>query len=338
MKGIFIKDHKQSSPSSRTCGISDPSKISPNRIYMINPLWGLDLGGTKIEGVIIPPGQNATPLLRMRIDTESSKGYQHTINQIEKLVDLMKEKSGLFPSSIGMGTPGVLDPILQTMKNCNSTSLNGMPFQKDLEQKLGIPVYLANDANCFALAETHWGIVQQAAPEARIVFGIIMGTGVGGGLVVNHRIWDGKHGIGGEWGHNFLDESGGVCYCGKTGCVETIISGPATEKYYAKITGKNISLKEISKLHSDGEAAAIETISRLCHFFGKAVSVVVNILDPDVIIVGGGVGNIEAIYTEGKIALKDFIFNNRVDVSILRPSLGDSAGVFGAAALTVIAD
>lgn len=302
---------------------------------MTNSLWGLDLGGTKVEGVIIPPGHHANPLLRMRIDTESSKGYHHTINQICKLVDLMKEKSELYPSSIGIGTPGVLDPILQTMKNCNSTSLNGMPLQKDLEQKLALPVYLANDANCFALAETHWGIVQTDAPDARIVFGIIMGTGVGGGLVVNQRIWDGKHGIAGEWGHNFLDESGGVCYCGKTGCVETIISGPATEKYYAKITRNKISLKEISQRYAEGETAAKDTISRLCHFFGKAVSVVVNILDPDVIIVGGGVGNIEAIYTEGKKSLKDYIFNNRVDVPILRPSLGDSAGVFGAAALNV---
>ena len=132
-----------------------------------------------------------------------------------------------------------------------------------------------------------------------------------------------------------MDESGGVSYCGKTGCVETMISGPATEKYYARMTGNNISLIEISKRYTEGEAAAKETILRLCHFFGKAVSVVVNILDPDVIIIGGGVGNIEAIYTEGKKALKDFIFNNRVDVPILRPSLGDSAGVFGAAALTV---
>ena len=162
-----------------------------------------------------------------------------------------------------------------------------------------------------------------------------MGTGVGGGIVVNKKIWEGKHGIGGEWGHNFLDESGGVCYCGKTGCVETMISGPATEKYYAKLTGNKNSLKEISKRSAEGETAAKETINRLCHFFGKAVSVVVNILDPDVIIIGGGVGNIEALYTEGKEALKKFIFNNRVDVPILRPNLGDSAGVFGAAALNV---
>ena len=302
---------------------------------MDRPLWGIDLGGTKVEGVILKPGAKAEPLLRKRIDTEASKGYDHIVKQIATLVDLMKEASGLQPQQIGIGTPGVLDPLLLTMKNCNSTALNGMPLQKDLQDKLGIPVHLANDANCFALAETHWGIVKEKSPDARIVFGIIMGTGVGAGIVVNEHVWDGKHGIGGEWGHNFLDETGGPCYCGKTGCVETVISGPATEKYYKQITGEAISLKEISKRYEKGEEAAKQTIERLCHFFGKAVSVVVNLLDPDVIVVGGGVGNIDALYTDGRRSLEKYIFNNRVDVQILRPSLGDSAGVFGAAALTV---
>jgi fructokinase len=302
---------------------------------MNHPLWGIDLGGTKMEGVILHPGNNAEPLIRTRIDTEASKGYAHIVNQLSKLVDLMKQESGLIPTSIGIGTPGVLDPVLHTMKNCNSTALNGMPLQKDLEKKLGFGVTLANDANCFALAETHWGVVKEKAPGAKIVFGIIMGTGVGAGIVVNEHVWEGKHGIGGEWGHNFLDESGGPCYCGKTGCVETVISGPATEKYYAQLTGENIRLKEISKRYNEGEQAAKQTIYRLCHFFGKAVSVVVNLLDPDVIVVGGGVGNIDALYTDGLESLKKFIFNNRVDVPILRPKLGDSAGVFGAAALTI---
>jgi fructokinase len=165
------------------------------------------------------------------------------------------------------------------------------------------------------------------------VFGIIMGTGVGGGIVFNNRVWNVKHGIGGEWGHNFLDGSGGPCYCGKVGCVETVISGPGTERYYQQLTGEKITLKEISQRYAAGEAAARQTLERLCDFFGKAVSVVVDILDPDAIVVGGGVGNIDAIYTDGVAALKKYIFNNRVDVPILRPSLGDSAGVFGAAAL-----
>src|SRR6202012_2519104 len=123
-----------------------------------------------------------------------------------------------------------LDPVLGTMKNANSVVLNGRPLQQDLATALGVPVRLANDANCFALAETHWGVVRHQFPDARVVFGVIMGTGVGGGIVIDGKIWDGKHGIAGEWGHNFLDESGGVCYCGKTGCVETVISGPATER------------------------------------------------------------------------------------------------------------
>jgi fructokinase len=296
-------------------------------------LWGIDLGGTKIEGVILQPEQISKPIVRTRVDTEGSKGYDHIVNQIVKLVDMMKEQSGLQPAKIGFGTPGVLDPILQTMKNCNSTALNGMPLKKDLEQKLNIPVELANDANCFALAETRWGIVKEKCPDAKLVFGIIMGTGVGGGLVINDHVWNGKHGIAGEWGHNFLDESGGQCYCGKIGCVETVISGPATERYYEKLTGEKIKLREISKRFNEGNVAAKQTIERLCDSFGKAVSVLVDILDPDVIVIGGGVGNIDALYTDGVEALKKYIFNNRVDVPILKPILGDSAGVFGAAAL-----
>ncbi len=301
---------------------------------MTQPLWGIDLGGTKIEGAIVPSLDNPQPILRTRIDTEGHKGYEHVIYQIDKLVQSMKKQSGLQPASIGLGTPGVLDPILQTMKNCNSTALNGQPLKKDLEEKLGIPCVLANDANCFALAETHWGVVKQQAPDARVVFGIIMGTGVGGGIVINGQVWNGKHGIAGEWGHNFLDESGGPCYCGKTGCVETVLSGPGLQRYYKSITGSMLSLKDILAHALQGnDQAAIKTIERLNHYFGKAVSVITNMLDPDVIVVGGGVGNIDSIYTGGVESLNKFIFNNRIDVPILKPSLGDSAGVFGAAAL-----
>jgi fructokinase len=301
---------------------------------MNQPLWGIDLGGTKIEGVILPSLTQTQPVLRMRIDTESGKGYDHIVQQICMLVERMKQDTGLTPVRIGFGTPGVLDPRLQTMKNCNSTALNGMPLQKDLALKLGIPVILANDANCFALAETHWGVIQQSVPDARLVFGIIMGTGVGGGIVFKNEIWNGMHGIGGEWGHNFLDESGGACYCGKTGCVETVLSGPATERYYEKISGRQLRLKDIYPLFQQGERHAVDTIERLCHFFGKAVSVITNLLDPDAIIIGGGVGNIPELYTLGVDSLRKHIFNNTMETPILRPQLGDSAGVFGAAALT----
>lgn len=300
---------------------------------MKTPLWGIDLGGTKIEGVVLRSMDDPRPLVRKRIDTEAEKGYAHTLDQIATLIDLMKTASGISPEKIGFGTPGVIDPTLQGMKNCNSTHLNGKPLKKDLEEKLGVPVALANDANCFALAETRWGIVKEVAPEAKIVFGIIMGTGVGGGIVINGQVWNGRHGIGGEWGHNFLDESGGLCYCGKVGCVETVLSGPGLQRFYTSLTGEKITLQQIVSRSKDRDEAAIQTMDRLVHFFGKAISVVTNILDPDVIVVGGGVGNIDLIYEKGERSLRQFIFNTRVDVKILKPSLGDSAGVFGAAAL-----
>jgi len=297
-------------------------------------LWGIDLGGTKVEGVILESIDSAVPLVRTRVDTEASRGYDHVIGQIARLVVDMEQQSGLKPRAIGIGTPGVIDPTLQTLKNSNTTVLNGMPLQRDLQARLGIPVLMANDANCFALAEAQWGVAKQKAPSARMVFGIIMGTGVGGGLVMDGKVWNGRHGIGGEWGHNFLDESGGSCYCGKTGCVETVISGPATERYYTSLTGEGLKLKEIVARYGQGsDPAATKTIDRLCHFFGKGVSVITNMLDPDVIVVGGGVGNIDALYSKGLEALGQFIFNNGVEVPLLKPSLGDSAGVFGAAAL-----
>ncbi|HWB24613.1 MAG TPA: ROK family protein [Chitinophagaceae bacterium] len=297
-------------------------------------LWGIDLGGTKIEGIILPSLQEVKPLLRMRIDTEAYNGYEHLVNQVAKLVEQMIEMSGITPSAIGIGTPGVVDPVTMGMKNCNSVVLNGMPLRKDLEDILGLDVVIANDANCFALAETHWGIVKETHPEARVVFGIIMGTGVGGGVVIDGKIWNGRHGIAGEWGHNFLDDSGGPCYCGKIGCVETVLSGPGLQRFYASLTGNNITLKEIVQKQKEGnDDAANKTLERLAHNFGKAVSVVTDILDPDVIVVGGGVGNIDIIYDKGYEWLKYFIFNNGVDVPVLKPSLGDSAGVFGAAAL-----
>lgn len=301
---------------------------------MNNALWGIDLGGTKIEGVILPSLSDATPVLRTRVDTGGQHGYQHIIDQVVKLVTLMKDQSGLTPSRIGFGTPGVLDPVLQTMKNSNSTALNGMPLAKDLLKRLGVDIVMANDANCFALAETWWGVVKQQQSQAKMIFGIIMGTGVGGGIVYDGHVWNGKQGIAGEWGHNFLDESGGPCYCGKSGCVETVISGPGTERFYEKVSGKKIRLPGIYANYKKGDdPAARETIERLCHFFGKAVSVITNMLDPDVIVVGGGVGNIEELYTSGIESLKKSIFNNRLDTPVLKPTLGDSAGVFGAAAL-----
>src|SRR6185312_16335717 len=288
-------------------------------------LWGIDLGGTKIEGIILEPSENPVTICRLRIPSGAEKGYEHVTGQIAKLVEMMKTASGLKPERLGMGTPGILDPLTQTMKNCNSVCLNGMPLKADMEKLLDIPVRLANDANCFALAETLYGSVKDACPHARVVFGVIMGTGVGGGIVIDKKVWEGKQGIAGEWGHNQLEENGEPCYCGKKGCVEATFSGPSLEKYYAKISGRKLNLKEITELHtSGGDAFAPQTINRLTTMFGKAISTVVNILDPDAIVLGGGVGNIDALYTDGLNELKKSIFNNRVETVLLRPKLGDS--------------
>lgn len=297
-------------------------------------LWGIDLGGTKIEGVVLKSIEEPEVLTRLRIPTEQEKGYHHILRQIGKLIQMMSAEVRAQPVIIGIGTPGSLDPKTQTLKNSNTTCYNGQPFKADLEEILKIPITIANDANCFALAETKMGVVKSRGIDAGVVFGIIMGTGVGGGLVVNGKIVGGKHGIGGEWGHNFLDESGGICYCGQIGCVETVISGPVTERYYKSLTGLEKSLKEISDLHQAGsDVHATKTISRLTHFFGKAISVVIDIVDPDVVVIGGGVGNIESLYTDGVKSAKKFVFNDGLETIFLKPELGDSAGVFGAAML-----
>jgi predicted NBD/HSP70 family sugar kinase len=228
-----------------------------------------------------------------------------------------------------------MDPITGTMKNANTTALNGMPFDRDLAAILGgIPVKLSNDANCFAVAEAHMGAAKEAVSNAEVVFGIIMGTGVGGGVVVRGNVIQGRQGIGGEWGHNLLEENGTRCYCGKYGCVETVISGPALEKYYEKISGTHRSLKDIVALDTAAtDPHATATMDRLVHYFGKAVAVVINIIDPDVIVIGGGVGNIDLIYTRGVDEVRKHVFNPRLDTIFLKPKLGDSAGVFGAALL-----
>src|ERR1700722_13168386 len=162
---------------------------------MNQPIWGIDLGGTKIEGVILESIQHPHPIVRTRVDTESAKGYDHILDRIGQLIGEMEERSGLKPGAIGFGTPGILDPSLRVMKNCNTVALNGKPLEDDLVARFGVPAVLANDANCFALAETRWGVVKKEAPGARMVVGIIMGTGVGGDLVIDGSIWPGHHGI-----------------------------------------------------------------------------------------------------------------------------------------------
>jgi predicted NBD/HSP70 family sugar kinase len=297
-------------------------------------LWGIDLGGTKIEGVILESREHPRPLHRLRVPTEAHLGYTHILSQLQRLTALLEEESGLKPKRLGIGHPGTLDPRTGQVKNANTTALNGRPFNKDLEALLGIPVRLANDANCFAAAEALAGAVPNVLPDAEVVFGIIMGTGVGGGWVIHGKVINGRQGIGGEWGHNFLDESGGPCYCGRTGCVETVISGPALQKFYALQTGQNLPLHDIVlRAQAATDPAAVATMDRLIHFFGKAVAVVINIMDPDAIVIGGGVGNIDRLYTDGVAEARKYLFNTRIDTVFLKPVLGDSAGVFGAALL-----
>jgi len=297
-------------------------------------LWGIDMGGTKIEGVILKSASNPKVLFRDRLATEAEKGYEHILAQVGKVVGMMKTHAGMEPSRIGFSTPGTLDPKLGTMKNCNSVAMNGQPMKSDLEKLLGLKIEIANDANCFALAEARLGVVKEQFPNAKVVFGVILGTGVGGGIVVDGKPIMGLQGIGGEWGHNFLDESGGPCYCGKSGCVEKVIAGPALEKYYFNETGNKKPLKDIVALaESKVDPTAQKTMMRLVEFYGKALSVVINILDPDVIVIGGGVGNIDLLYDRGIDSLRKYVFNNRLDTPVVRPLLGDSAGVFGAAFL-----
>ena len=302
---------------------------------MNRKLCGIDLGGTKIEGIVLKSADDPEVLIRTRIDTEAQYGFEHVLRRIKLLVDQMAEQVGEHPTVLGMGTPGAIDPPTGILKNSNSQAINKMPFKTELEKVLGIPTIMANDANCFALAETKMGAVPDVDPNAQVVFGVIMGTGCGGGIVVNGQVINGKQGIGGEWGHNFLDESGGPCYCGKSGCVETIISGTGLENFYEQQTGTRKRLKEIIPTARAGsDPHAVATLDRLIQFFGLAISNIINILDPDVIVLGGGVGNIEELYTRGVEAAEKFVFNLRLDTKIVKPKLGDSAGVFGAAFLT----
>jgi predicted NBD/HSP70 family sugar kinase len=296
---------------------------------MASRIWGLDLGGTKIEGVVLEPDRSSEPICRLRVPTEAAQGYRHILDQIRHLLERMEAETGSRrPERIGMGTPGTEDPRTGRMKNCNTTALNGQPLRADLEAILETEVRLANDANCFALAEARLG----AAKGHKVVFGVIMGTGVGGGLVVDGHVLGGAHGIAGEWGHNVLEPDGDPCYCGKVGCVETVLAGPSLERFYERRSGQRKGMREIlAKVAED--SAALATEARLVEGFGRALSVVVNIVDPDAIVLGGGVGHAAALYERGKESLSRWMFNERFEGALLRPMLGDSAGVFGAAML-----
>ncbi len=293
--------------------------------------WGIDLGGTKIEGVVMSQRHPDSVIARHRIATEGWGGYEHILTRIKSLIDHLIEQTGDHPNAIGFGTPGTIDPSTGLLKNSNTLCLNQQPLANDLEKLLGVDVITANDANCFALAEYHLGAVSRDYPDARVMFGVIMGTGVGGGVVVDGKIIGGHHGIGGEWGHMWLDESGEDCYCGRHGCVETIISGPALERYYFKLTGVQKKLAAILSTPEDIYSDQIK--NRLIHFFGRGLGQIINVLDPDVIVLGGGLAHIDFLYKEGIESVSKNIFNPVLTTPIVPPILGDSAGVFGAALL-----
>ena len=297
-------------------------------------LIGVDLGGTKMEAALLNKS-DLSVVERTRIPTDGHLGYESIIFRLSELVKGLAAKYNFKPKHIGVGTPGSLDPILNAMKNCNLTAINGKPMKDDLEKLMGCEVRVSNDANCFALAEALMGIVPDVLPKAEVVFGIILGTGVGGGLVVHGKVINGRQGIGGEWGHNFLDNSGDRCFCGNVGCIERIIAGPALQRFYTSLTGVEKPLKDIvEEWRADGSDAATQTMERLFFFFGKAISQVINLLDPDAIVIGGGVGNIDELYTRGPLEARKYVINNgRLDTLFLKPKLGDSAGVFGAAML-----
>ncbi len=298
-------------------------------------LWGIDLGGTKIEAAVIDPADIDQPICRMRVPTESKKGYGHIRSQIALLCTMISRETGFpIPQRIGMGTPGTIDPPTGKLKNSNTQCMNGQMLGVDLKADTGVDFILANDANCFALAEAQFG-VGRGFPT---VFGVILGTGVGGGIVVNGHILPGCHGIAGEWGQIVLDRNGPVSAYGDNGpcgTIEAMIAGPSLERFYAERTGQKRKLKEITERATAGtDVDALATIHHLTDNFAKSIAMVIDILDPHVIILGGGVGNIDALYTdETREKITASIFNPRFEAKLLRPTLGDSAGVFGAAML-----
>jgi fructokinase len=295
---------------------------------------GVDLGGTKIEAVVVRCGGKGDmevreELARIRRPTERDRGYDHVVAITAAIIrDVAEEAKLARLPSIGVGMPGSVtrDGVV---KNSNTVCLNGRPFRSDLMATVGFPIAFANDANCFALAEAHLG----AARGARVVFGMILGTGVGGGLVVDGKVWDGAQGIAGEWGHVTLEpERGPACYCGRRGCVEQYLSGPAIEASYAAKSGEKRPLVEIvARRHDD--AYARETLRETIVVFGRALATVINVVDPDVVVLGGGVSNVDLLYTEGIASVARWVFSDSLQTRIVRHGVGDSAGVLGAALL-----
>ena len=285
---------------------------------------GIDLGGTKIEGILLNDKLNV--IERKRIPTQQEKGYKSIVNSIASLVNELKTKA-TDNVTIGLCTPGAISKKTGLIKNSNTQCLIGMPLQEDLTKILKQEISIENDANCFAIAEAILG----AAKSYNVVFGVIMGTGVGGGIVFNKKIHRGRTYIAGEWGHHTLRINGNKCYCGKLGCVETYISGPALEKRWTKLTGKTESLQSI--VQNLDNKKGLQWKNEFLENFGIGLANVIDILDPDVIVLGGGVSNIPFLYNEGRDSVYDKVFSDLIETPILKNELGDSAGVFGASLL-----
>ena len=292
------------------------------------PKIGIDLGGTKIEIAAVQPDGSVTA--RRRVDTPVGD-YAATVEAIAQLVVDMERGLGQ-ECRVGIATPGARSLETGLMKNANSTCLNGKPLKEDLESRLGREIRMANDANCFALSEA----VDGAARDAHVVFGVILGTGVGGGIVVGKRALEGANAIAGEWGHNPLplptpiDEPLPTCYCGRRGCIETYLSGPGLAADHHAMTGEKLDAAQVAARASAGDANCGATIARYEQRLARSLALVVNILDPDVIVLGGGLSKIGRLY-EHVPNLWDAVFSDRVRTRLVPPVHGDAGGVRGAA-------
>jgi len=290
---------------------------------------GIDLGGTKIE--IVALDDDGRELLRRRVPTPASD-YEATLRAVADLIEGAERELGQ-RGSVGIGTPGSISHATGLLKNANSTCLNGKPVKQDIEKVLGREVRIANDANCFALSEA----VDGAARDAQVVFGVILGTGVGGGIVVSRRVLVGANAIAGEWGHNPLPLPGKAdlplpeCHCGRQGCIETYISGPGMAALHARATGGTLTPPQIVAAAEAGDEGAERTMQRYEDRLARSLANVINILDPDVIVLGGGMSNIERLYASVPRLSQRHVFSDRVDTKLVRHHHGDSGGVRGAA-------
>lgn len=290
---------------------------------------GIDLGGTKIETILFDPAGDVLHRERVPTPRGGADEYRNICDAVCGLVRATRQQipGGASSHTVGVGIPGTIHPATHVVQNANTTSLIGRPFQADLEDRLGRPVGMDNDANCFTLAEVRSG----AAQGHRIVFGLILGTGCGGGLCIEGHLHRGRHLIAGEWGHFAVDPGGEPCWCGNTGCIETKLSGTGAARSYARRYGETITFEEIVGRHRQGDARASTIFDQYLEDFGRCVGGLISLLDPDAVVVGGGLSNVDELYEAGVERVRRYAFHERVETPILKNRLGDSAGVYGAA-------